>query len=334
MMHPQVTVFMAAYNVADFIEASILSILNQTFKDFELIIVNDGSTDDTVAVVERFDDPRIRLIHNDKNRGIPFTRNRLLELAQGEYIAILDSDDIAFPDRLEIQHKFLSSHSSIALCGGHAEIIDTQGNLTGQKFIQPVDQNINMFFFFGNPFVNSSVMFRADVFREVKGYSDYALAEDLDLFFRISERYSVCNIDKVLVQYRIHGQNITIKKSDGQFENEKRILTKMQLSLGMNPTEKLLLAHQEVFTRTLDKAHSTEYFQLLKEMKFANDKSKRFDKHKFKFFLFSKGMEIIQCQRKNGKALQLYFDKELFEWSFFRFKSLRRILKISLRGLF
>lgn len=144
MGQPQITVFMAAYNQADFIKQSIDSILTQSFSDFELIVVNDGSTDDTAIIVESFTDNRIRLVNNDGNKGLIYTRNRLLTLARGEYIAILDGDDIAQPDRLKLQYNFLSANPEIALCGGHATIIDENGDKTGDQLMVPVD-NVDLF---------------------------------------------------------------------------------------------------------------------------------------------------------------------------------------------
>jgi glycosyltransferase involved in cell wall biosynthesis len=115
-MPPKITVFMAAYNSENYISDSIKSILDQSFSDFELLIINDGSTDLTVDIIEKFNDPRIRLVHNDKNRGLTYTRNVALTEALGEYIAILDSDDIAVKNRLELQYNFFQQHPEYALC--------------------------------------------------------------------------------------------------------------------------------------------------------------------------------------------------------------------------
>src|SRR5690554_1467307 len=129
MNNPKITVFMAAYNAEAFIAEAISSILNQSFEDFELLVVNDGSIDKTVDVVHSFADPRIRLIHNEKNNGLVYTRNSALDEARGEYIAVLDSDDIAVPERLQLQYDYMIQYPKIALCGGHAALIDAQGQL-------------------------------------------------------------------------------------------------------------------------------------------------------------------------------------------------------------
>lgn len=324
---------MAAYNAASYIKDSISSIINQTFKDFELIIIDDGSTDDTALVVKQFNDDRIRFIQNDENKGLPFTRNKLLELARGEFIAILDSDDIAYPERLQLQLSFFYSHPEIALCGGHGKIINENGTESDKEIKVVTDDSINMQILFGNPFINSSTMFKTQIFRELNGYRDFALAEDFDLFIRVSEKYKIANIDAFLVKYRIHGENITIKRSEEQEKHELEILKNIQDKLGMSPTVSSLNLHKELLYNNLNKAHFPGYFQLLSAMKMANAQSKRFDENKLNRFLFNKWYEILRLKKSDAKALKWYFKKELYQPAYFNFKHFRKIFKINLRGL-
>lgn len=333
MKKPKITAFMAAYNVSDYIAESISSVLNQTFKDFEFIIIDDGSTDDTALVVKKFNDSRIHFIQNDGNKGIPFTRNRLLDLAQGEYIAVLDSDDIAYPDRFQLQLIFFSSHPEAALCGGHGKIINKNGIETDKKIIVPTDDLVNMRMLFGNPFINSSTMFKTQIFREFNGYRNFALAEDFDLFIRISQKYKVANIDEFLVKYRIHGENITIKRSKDQEKHELHILENMQKNLGISFNTNTLNLHKELFMNNLSDTHFPGYFELLVAMKTANMKSKRFDVAKMNQFLFNKWYEILLSKRSNIKALSWYFKKELYCWEYSTFKQFRKMFKSSFRGL-
>ena len=110
-----ITVFIALYNAQKYIEQTINSVLNQTFTNFEILIINDASTDDSIKIVEKFKDNRIRLLHNKTNKGICLTRQRGIEEAKGKYIAIIDSDDLAMPSRLEKQFLFLEKNPEIAL---------------------------------------------------------------------------------------------------------------------------------------------------------------------------------------------------------------------------
>ncbi len=334
MNKPKILVFMAAYNAASYIADSIKSILNQTFTDFELLILNDGSTDATVEVVEGFDDKRIRLVHNQENKGLMYTRNRLKEFTDAPFIAILDSDDLARPDRLALQYHFLKQNPEIALCGGHAEIIDEKGVFTGQKYIEPTDQTVAMYMLFGNPFINSSTMFKTSVFTELGGYRDYAPSEDFDLFVRISEKHAVANIDQILVNYRIHSNNTSTTHSEVQKKNERRIIRNMQASLGMLPNEQLEKLHIELFNQKPDQRNLNEYLRLFETMKTANAQSLRYNQQLFNGFLFDKWNALIRLQPNNKKALQNFFKNELFEWSYFKWEPFKKALKISLKSLF
>jgi glycosyltransferase involved in cell wall biosynthesis len=244
---PKITVFMACYNSALFVAEAINSILNQTFTDFEFIIVNDGSTDKTVEIIENFKDDRITLLHNAKNEGLVYTRNKALTYANGEYIAILDSDDIAYPNRLALQYDFLQKHPEIALCGGHATIINQHGEKTGKKHIVPISENLDMIMLFGNPFINSSTMFRTSIFKELNGYKNYALNEDFELFIRIANKYPVVNIDHFLVQYRIHQNNITTIKAVEKGILELKIIGELHQILHIPPQNSLQKIHFNLF---------------------------------------------------------------------------------------
>ncbi len=111
------TVLMPVFDSGKYLEKSVSSILNQTFSDFEFLIINDGSTDDSLDILSKFSDRRIRIESNDCNRGLIYTLNRGVELAQGQYIARMDSDDIAHPKRLELQMNFLLKHLDVVMCG-------------------------------------------------------------------------------------------------------------------------------------------------------------------------------------------------------------------------
>ena len=331
---PKISVCMAAYNSAPYIEQSIKSILTQTFTDFELIIVNDGSTDATTQIINSFKDSRIHLIHNDKNEGLVFTRNRLLNASAAELIAVLDSDDIAYPERLEIQYKFMQSHPQISLCGGHANIIDKYGKYTGEQFTQPVADNYAFFMLFGSMFINSSTMFRNSVFKQVGGYRDYAPAEDFDLFMRIAAVGQVKNLDHVLVKYRIHRNNISTLKREIQKENELRLIANLHDHLNIVQDDRLLSIHLELFSRNYNKNHFEEYASLLKTLKFANRKSIQYPIDGFEAFLFNKWIDIINDTNDGGVTLSHLFKKDIFRLTYITFKQLRRAFKKSLKMTF
>ena len=135
-MNPLVTVLMSVYNGEKYLERAIKSILNQTFKDFEFLIINDGSTDNSVKIIQSFNDLRLRLIHNESNIGLIKTLNKGLKLSNGKYIARMDCDDISLPKRLSIQASFMEKYPEIGVCGSWVKIIGL-----GKKFINKYFKN-------------------------------------------------------------------------------------------------------------------------------------------------------------------------------------------------
>ncbi|WP_279634125.1 glycosyltransferase family 2 protein [Pedobacter miscanthi] len=331
---PKITVFMAAYNQTNYIKKSIESILSQSFTDFELIVLNDGSTDDTVANVNTFNDERIILVHNESNKGLVFTRNRLLDLAKGEFIAILDSDDIAYPNRLKLQYEFLKSNPNVVLCGGHANVIDENNKKTGQKLNVPVDDNIDLFMLFGNPFVNSTTMFKRTIFNEFLGYREYAPAEDFDLFSRISEKYRIANIDHVLVEYRIHSNNTSFSNSDVLFKQEQKILKNLLNKIGISESGNFADIHIELFKSDYKLKNLNNYLHFFDALKQANGKSNRYDQLRLERFLYQKWLQILGSPNVDMLILNWYFRKEVFTWGNFDLKKFRKAFKKSIKHVF
>lgn len=208
---PKVSVLMAVYNDQRYVREAIASILNQTWTDYEFLIVNDGSTDDTRAIITSFDDPRIRLIDNPANIGLTKSLNRGLALAQGDYIARQDSDDISHPTRLEWQVQFLDAHPDVVLLGTQIRQIDQHGNPLPERSVRPTTGiGIKWHLLFDNPFPHTSVMFRRSVVWDtLYGYNeDFIRSQDFELWSRIASTYSVCNLSEVLVDYRVHPASI------------------------------------------------------------------------------------------------------------------------------
>ena len=188
---PKVSVFMAVYNREAGLGESVDSVLAQTFSDFELLIVDDGSTDASVRVIEERDDPRIRLVRHDENQGIPKTRNHGLSLARGEYLAILDSDDIAFPRRLERQVAYLDAHPNVAAVGGWSKRVRPNGRPTSPAVRPTRPRDIRARILFTSCFKNPTMMARTAAMREI-GYRDqFVLCQDIDMWARMSAKYAL-----------------------------------------------------------------------------------------------------------------------------------------------
>src|SRR3546814_831261 len=235
MSRPAVTVFMSVYNSAAWLKEAIDSVISQTFTDLELLIIDDGSTDNSRAVIERCSDRRIRFLHNEQNKGIVYTRNRGIREARGEFIAVLDSDDIAMPFRIERQYKHFSTHPDLGVCGGHAELIDKHGKATGEHYQMPVGMaNAGAELLFRNTLVNSTAMFRKEAAEVAGGYRDTGLCEDYDLALRIKERHQLDNLDEVLVKYRAHGSNTSSRQFREMRKSEGRILQDLHRRMGID----------------------------------------------------------------------------------------------------
>jgi hypothetical protein len=203
-VNPAVSVVLPVYNCPGLVGEAIESILGQTCHDFELIVIDDGSTDETPGVLARYDDTRIRLV-TQGNRGLAATLNRGIELARGRYIARQDQDDISYPDRLAKQVSYLDANGNCALVGTWAEIW-RESTATGRQH-QHAASNARLQFelLLNNPFVHSSVMIRKSALDRVGGYSvdrQRQPPEDYELWSRIARQYEVANIPEVLHIYR------------------------------------------------------------------------------------------------------------------------------------
>lgn len=211
---PRVTVFMPVYNRARLVGPAIESILAQSFGDFELLLVDDGSTDDSVAAISAFADPRIRLLRNEANLGIARTRQRGLGEARGTYLAVLDSDDQAAPRRLERQVAFLDAHPSVATVGGWAREFDETGAVrSGIKPLPLVPAELKARLLFRTCHHHSSTMSRVSVLREFGYDPAFPVVEDYDLFSRIATSHELANLPHVLLRRRVHSGRVTRERA-------------------------------------------------------------------------------------------------------------------------
>lgn len=212
---PIVSVTMPVYNAARYIRETIESLLAQTFTSFEIVIVNDASQDESESIIHSFQDPRIRYFTNEVNSGIVATRNRCVQEARGKYIAILDNDDIALPDRLEKQVQFLEQHPDFGVCGSFWEIIDGAGHKLA-RVESPIQAGpLKTFLLFNNCYCAATVMFRASLLKKHQYEKGSDMIEDFNLYQRVYPETQFGMLPLVLAQYRAHGNNESIRKLDG-----------------------------------------------------------------------------------------------------------------------
>lgn len=201
---PLVSVLMPAFNAEQHIAQAIESILEQTYPHFELLILNDGSTDQTQRVIEQFDDERIVKTHLAQNQGLVNARNQLVAAAQGEYIAFLDADDIAFPNRLQLQVAFLESRKADICGGAHYSLYESSGSMKSSKQ-RYSDSDIRALITVCSPLCNPAVMGRAEAFKKHPYRIGKDYAEDYSLWSELAlAGYRFANLHDNLIAYRIH----------------------------------------------------------------------------------------------------------------------------------
>lgn len=223
---PEVTALMAVYNGMPYLPLAIESILNQTFSDFEFLIVNDCSTDNTRDVILGYDDPRIRWLDNEENINQTRSLNRGLEHTRTELVARMDADDISHPRRLEMQVAFLRAHPEVAVLGTGLRIIDRNGRLRG-KLVRPGhDLWLRWQLIFGCPLTHGSAMYRRSVvWDELGGYDDsFRFSQDYDLWSRVAERHSIANLRDLLLDYRVHPEATGSRSRSISREEDRRII--------------------------------------------------------------------------------------------------------------
>lgn len=208
---PKISIIMSVFNTAPYLRNAIDSILNQSFTDFELIIVDDASTDSSRDIISSYNDPRIVLLINERNLGIVASANKGLNLARGEYIARMDSDDISTLERLQIEYDFLEAHKDIFLVAGSFSYINSNGEVMSSHILELDSEKVASAFPKSNPIHQPTVMWRND---SVVFYREKALyCEDRDLWFRLSQQGKKFYVLKdILLLYRIHPGSVSISK--------------------------------------------------------------------------------------------------------------------------
>jgi len=333
---PRITVLMPVYKGEKFLRQAIESILNQTFSAFEFLIINDGSGDRSVEIVESCRDPRIRLVHNQGNLGLIATLNRGLERARGEYIARMDCDDVSHPQRLERQVAFLDTHPDIGVCGtwfrkcgGHA------GKIIRWE-TEP--EAVRAAMLFACPLAHPTVMLRRESFlaRQLRYDRDYPHAEDYDLWRRAMQHMALANLPEVLLDYRVHPGQVTQRLSPEQVETAGRIRMGLLADAGIAPTADEFLVHQAV--SICDPLGINEVFpkvdQWLCRLKQHNDRAKVFAEPDFSRVLLERWLTFgKKCFWRGGPSRNYLFrTPEILKATGLGWSGMARVLYRRLRG--
>jgi glycosyltransferase involved in cell wall biosynthesis len=222
MSQPVVSIVMAAFNEAKYIAEAIESILKQSYENFEFIIINDGSVDNTAEIIDSYKDPRIKHIKNETNLKLIASLNKGLAAAKGKYIARMDADDISVPGRLQKQVDFMESHPEIGICGAQLTVF---GNMTGAMNYPLEHKDILLYMLITSPFGNNVVIFRKEVLDQhalffTEGYYHSEDYKSWTNWLKVTKGH---NLDEYLVRYRSHSKSVSVSNRFAQRQTRNRV---------------------------------------------------------------------------------------------------------------
>ncbi|MCY9667095.1 glycosyltransferase [Paenibacillus alginolyticus] len=273
----RVTVLMPVYNVSLYIDESISSILQQTFQDFEFLIIDDGSTDGTLEKIQKYHDSRIKLIVHSTNMGLVESLNQGISLSTGDYIARMDGDDVSLPRRLERQVAFMDLNQHIGVCGGQAQFMG-KNQITRAPLSH---EEIRCFQLFHCTFAHPSVIFRKSII-DTYGvrYFPYKHAEDYDIWNRLADFTQLTNLPEVLIILRQHSNQVSVASKWVQDRNADAIRMYQLHQLDLYPTEeeyRLHLDFSDFKIRVHDFVHYSNCLAWAHKILEANYKKQKYD---------------------------------------------------------
>ena len=282
---PSITVLMPVYNGFKYLDEAMKSILNQTFQNYEFIIIDDGSTDDSVKIIKSYDDNRIRLVENRNNLGQSETLNKGLSLTRGKYIARMDQDDISMPERLKKQFEFMENNSDVDVCGSWLQLM---GKYNGILELETKSEKIKINLLTNENLAHPTVMIRNRtlVKYDLNYNPAYSVAQDYDLWVRMFEFCSFANIPEALIKYRMHDNQNSKKLGEQNSAEGNKVLTNLLIKMGLQLNDSDLIIHNKIFSGiginsvTIDKALS-----YLIRLRSSNIRKKVFEPVAFNEFL-------------------------------------------------
>lgn len=247
-MSPVISVVMSVYNGGPWLREAIESILTQRYEDFEFIVINDGSTDDSAATIAAYPDRRLRMVDHRTQAGLAARLNEGFAAATGRYIARMDADDISLPDRLARQIEFMQAHPQVGACGTWVEVA---GEGLRQRWEYPVSHNaIHARLLFDCAMAHPTVLFdRAHLHKARLSYdSSYPCAQDYDLWCRAVQELSLANLPEVLLVRRLHDGQVGRRQANGQQHWAAAIRRRQLDRLGLRPTDEQCVLHEAIST--------------------------------------------------------------------------------------
>lgn len=233
--NPKISIIFPVFNSEKYLSESLESIFNQTIKDFEIIIINDNSSDNSPNIIiktkKEYSNFQIKIIHNKSNIGLTKSLNKAFKKSRGEFIARMDSDDIAASDRLEKQLNFLNNHPEVGLVGSNSIFVDKNKKKIAYTDYPLNDIDIRAHFFFHNPINHPSILFRKKLFRSNPYSPQYKTTQDYYFYYCLMSQTKLANIKDYLMTQRIHSNSVSFKYKNIQLTNALNIQEKYYLSV-------------------------------------------------------------------------------------------------------
>lgn len=302
---------MPVYNGERYLSPAIQSILGQTFENFELLIIDDGSTDHTPEIIGQFNDPRIRVITNEENIGLIGTLNKGIGLASGRYVARMDSDDWSAPDRLSKQWSFMEIHPEVGICGTWITAIRESES---ELWVYPAsNEAIRCRMLFSSALAHATVMIRRTMLMEnhLEYAADYIYAEDYELWSRCMDYFTLACLPESLYNYRIHDSNTALLHADEQKQTAKIIQQKMLKRLGVEASHDELDLHFHIvrggLTAKLDDLDKVDAW--LSRLADANQVSRYFPEPEFQQTLALYWLNVCRSRLLLGSIVARRFSK-------------------------
>lgn len=240
MTKPIISVVMPVYNGEKYLREAIDSILNQTYNNFEFIILNDGSTDKTEEIILSYDDTRIVYVKNEENLQIVKTLNKGVSLAKGKYIARMDADDVSQPDRFKKQIQFMEHNPDVGVCGTW---VKTFGDIETNWDYPTEYKELYISLMFYTPIAHSTVFIRKDILKKYSYKQSYNKAEDYKIWVDISKKIKIVNIPFYLLRYRLHSSQTGVVNNQHQMNITNKIRKEVLFDFGLSYDEQEFNTH-------------------------------------------------------------------------------------------
>lgn len=333
-----ISVIMSNYNTPEvYLCEAIESVLNQTYTDFEFIIVDDCSTDNSLEIISSYKDPRISIIKNEVNMGITQSLNRALAKSKGKYVARMDADDICLPERFQKQVDYLENHPDTIVCGTWVELFGDGASVYHEKYsckVLPEREELQINLLFGNHMniIHPTAMFNHKLLKDNKiTYNEnYIFAQDYRMWVECAQKGELANVPEVLFKYRIHNKAVSSDKKSIQTECAKNIMAEQLSWLDLELPENWETIHFGLLTGR--KPYDLRYKKWIATIVAQNKKYRKYNSKKLKDTLWLKWTEISYFALTREKNL-LKTTKILLNVPIKYWKNLLRIRRYRLKKL-